>query len=208
MSLSATLHLISILVRAVLSPSVPLKGKHHSDLHKNTHIYTYGVKLGSCSFLHDLRTGWGMERGVCGGRWKNGIKVCNVKTDVGPQSCLFWTGLKGRINIWVRCIKQRFSVGVSTLQRGFQFQWLGGCAQTETKSPRTFLLLGSEHFQMCHSVDVNELVHLTRTLKWGTEETIFHCSQLLRWKLAHQVGKLQVIAEAIESSLVLVERLK
>lgn len=78
MSLSATLHLISILVRAVLSPSVPLKGKHHSD----SHIYTYRVKLSSCSFLHDLRTGWGTERGVCGGRWKNGIKVCNVKTDV------------------------------------------------------------------------------------------------------------------------------
>lgn len=35
------------------------------------------------------------------------------------------------------------------------------CAQTETKSLQTFLLLGSEHFQMCHSVDVNELVHLT-----------------------------------------------
>ena len=72
---------------------------------------------------------------------------------------------KGRINIWVRCIKQRFSVGVSTLRRGFWFQWLGGCAQTETKSPQTFLLLGSEHFQMCHSVDVNELAHLTRNAK-------------------------------------------
>lgn len=76
------------------------------------------------------------------------------------------------------------------------------------KSPQTFLQPESKHFQMCHSADVNELLHLTPTLKLGTKETIFYCLELLRCKPAHQVGKLQVIAEAVESSLVLVERLK
>lgn len=159
MSLSATLHLISILVRAVLSPSVPLKGKHHSGSHKHTLS-----KLSSCSFLLDLKKldGWGEFVGV----EKNGIKVCHVKTDVSAsQSPLPKPAWKRRINIWVRCIKQRFSVGVSTVRRGFWFQWLRACVQTEIKSPQTFLLLGSEHFQMCHSVDVNELAHLARTLE-------------------------------------------
>lgn len=34
----------------------------------------------------------------------------------GFQSCLFWAGLKGCINIWVRCKNQRFGTGVSTLR--------------------------------------------------------------------------------------------
>lgn len=111
MSLSATLHLISILVWAVL----PLLQYLWTPSLTETHTCKYGVKLSGCIFffLHGLRTGWGAERGVCGGWWKNGIKLCNVKTDVGLQSCVFWTDFKGRINIWVRCIKQRFSVGVS-----------------------------------------------------------------------------------------------
>lgn len=36
----------------------------------------------------------------------------------GFQSCLFWAGLKGCINIWVRCKNQRFGTGVSTLRGG------------------------------------------------------------------------------------------
>lgn len=45
--------------------------------------------------------------------------------------------------------------------------------------------------------------------KGGSEETTFQCSQQPpQWKPAQQVGKLQVIAEAVESSLVLVESLK
>lgn len=56
------------------------------------------------------------------------------------QTCLCRIGLKGHINIWVRCIKQGFSVGVSTLQRGLWFHRRGnhrGCAKTETKSVPT-----------------------------------------------------------------------
>lgn len=60
------------------------------------------------------------------------------KQMLGFQSCLFWTGLKGCINIWVRCKKQRFAVLGSTLQRGFWFRWFQGCAKTETKTLQTF----------------------------------------------------------------------
>ena len=132
MSLSATLHLISILVRAVLSPPVPLKGKHHSDSHKHTHIYTYGVKLSSCSFLTRFENRMGNGKGSLWGsmeKWDKSLQCENRCRGFRVVSSeLAW---KGRINIWVRCIKQRFNVGVSTLQRGFQFQWLRGCVHRQ-----------------------------------------------------------------------------
>lgn len=67
-------------------------------------------------------------------------------------------------------------------------------------------LPGSERFQMCHSVGTNESERPSSNAEARRQSP--SVPQPRQWQPAQQVGKLQVIAEAVESSLVLVERLK
>lgn len=93
----------------------------------------------------------------------------------GFQSSLLLADLKGCINIWVRCKKQRFGVGASTLLwgGGFQSPRFRGCTLTETKSLQMLSPPGRQHFQMCHSVDTNELVPLSWRRKCGDNLPVF-----------------------------------
>lgn len=135
-----------------------------------THLYTWGVKL-SWSFLHSSRTGWRLEVGGWGGGWGGDGKMrkrsAMWKQMSGIQSSLSLAGLKGCINIWVRCKKQRFSVAASTLLWSGEggLGW-GGFNHHHSEAPRwqktkwlqtlppSLPPLGSQHFQTCHSADL------------------------------------------------------